>query len=263
MRKYPKEFLKYDIDEFHSTIVDFVRKFFDDRGFDKAVLGMSGGADSTLGAYLAVEALGNDNVTGLMMPYKTSNPESLEHGELVARELKIDAITIDITPMIDAYFVRFPEADRTRRGNKMARERMSILYDNAKRKGALVMGTSNKTEIMLGYGTIFGDMASAVNPIGAIYKTEVWRMGELIGIPGPIIDKAPSADLWKGQTDEDELDIDYFTADRILYYLIEKKMEVSEIEALDIPIEKITMITGKIESSEFKRHMPIIPELPR
>jgi NAD+ synthase len=263
MREYPKGFLKYDIDKFHSPIVDFIRKFLDDRGFDKAVIGMSGGADSTLGAYLAVEALGSDNVTGLMMPYKTSNPKSLEHAEFAARELKIDAVTIDITPMIDAYFVRFPEADKTRRGNKMARERMSILYDHAKRKGALVMGTSNRTEIMLGYGTIFGDMASAINPIGAIYKTEVWRMGELVGVPDPIIEKAPSADLWKGQTDEGELGIDYFTADRILYYLVEKKMEVSKIEALGISRDKITKIMGRIESSEFKRHMPVIPEVPR
>ncbi len=263
MREYPKEFLEYDIGKFHSTIVDFIRKFFDERGFTKAVLGMSGGADSTLGTYLAVEALGNDNVTGLMMPYKTSSPESLEHGELAAKKLKIDAITIDITPMIDAYFVRFPDADRTRRGNKMARERMSILYDHAKRKGALVMGTSNKTEIMLGYGTIFGDMASAINPIGAIYKTEVWMMGELVGVPHPIIEKAPSADLWKGQTDEDELEIDYFTADRILYYLVEKKAKIDEIEALDIPKDKITKIIERIESSEFKRHMPVIPKIPR
>ena len=116
--------------------------------------------------------------------------------------LKIETITVDITPMIDAYFVRFPEADRTRRGNKMARERMSILYDHARRMSALVMGTSNKTEIMLGYGTIFGDMASAINPIGAIYKTEVWMMEELVDVPRPIIDKATSADLWKGQTDD-------------------------------------------------------------
>ena len=263
MREYPKEFLSYNINKFHLIIVDFIREFFDKRGFTKAVIGMSGGADSTLGTYLAVEALGNRNVTGLMMPYKTSNPKSLEDGELVAKELKIDTITVDITPMIDAYFVRFPEADRTRRGNKMARERMSILYDHARRMGALVMGTSNKTEIMLGYGTIFGDMASAINSIGAIYKTEVWMMEELVDVPRPIIDKAPSADLWKGQTDEEELGIDYFTADRILYYLVEKKAKIDDIEALDISKVKITKIVGRIESSEFKRHMPIIPEIPR
>lgn len=263
MREYPKEFSRYDIEKFHSILVDFIRKFFNESGFFKVVLGMSGGADSTLGTYLAVEALGNRNVTGLMMPYKTSNPKSLEHGELVAKELKIDTITIDITPMIDAYFVRFPEADRTRRGNKMARERMSILYDHAKRLGALVMGTSNKTEIMLGYGTIFGDLASAINPIGAIYKTEVWIMGELVGIPRPIIKKAPSADLWKGQTDEDELGIDYFTADRILYYLVEKNAKIDEIEASGIPKDKITKIVERIESSKFKRHIPVIPKIPR
>lgn len=224
---------------------------------------MSGGVDSTLGAFLAVEALGPENVTGIFMPYKSSSPESLKHASLAADKLEIDTMTIEITPMVDAYLVRFPEADHVRRGNKMARERMSILYDLAHRDGALVLGTSNKTERMLGYGTIFGDTASAFNPIGDIYKSEVWMMGELIGVPDVIIEKEPTADLWKGQTDEEELGIDYFTADRILFHLIEKRSSRKAIEELGIQAETIRAVESLMCSSEFKRKLPEVPALTR
>jgi NAD+ synthase len=224
---------------------------------------MSGGVDSTLGAFLAVEALGHENVTGVFMPYKSSSPESLEHASLAAEKLDIETVTIEITPMVDAYFVRFPEADNVRRGNKMARERMSILYDLSHRDGALVLGTSNKTERMLGYGTIFGDMASALNPIGDIYKSEVWMMGELVGVPDQIVEKEPTADLWKGQTDEEDLGIDYLTADRVLFNLIEKKSSAEEIERLGIPSETIRAVENLISRFEFKREHPEIPALKR
>ncbi|MBN1572548.1 MAG: NAD+ synthase [Deltaproteobacteria bacterium] len=234
-----------------------------EKGFKKVVLGMSGGVDSTLGAFLAAEALGPENVTGILMPYKSSSPASLEHAGLSADKLGIETMIIDITPMVDAYFVRFPDADHVRRGNKMARERMSILYDQAQRGGSLVLGTSNKTETMLGYSTIHGDSASAFNPLGAIYKTEVWMMANLMGVPKVIVEKAPTADLWEGQTDEGELGIDYLTADRILYHLIELKSAENEIEALGIPKAKISAIKNLIEKSEFKRKMPDVPVLQR
>jgi NAD+ synthase len=263
MREYPAEFSKEAVVKFHPFLVDFIKRIMQNKGFSKIVLGMSGGADSTLGAYLATEALGKDNIFGFLMPYKTSQPDSVEHAEKAAKNLGIEYQKIDITPMIDAYFVRFPGADDLRRGNKMARERMSILYDQAKAKGALVIGTSNKTEYMLGYGTIFGDMASAFNPLGAIYKTEVWMLGELVGVPDFIIDKKPTADLWEGQTDEGDMGIDYYTADRILYYLIEEKREKSEIEKLGIPKKQIEKVISMISASEFKRKLPDVPVLTR
>ena len=263
MREYPKEFTIDSVKKFHVALVDFIRETMEKKGFEKVVLGLSGGADSTLGAFLAVEALGPENVTGIRMPYKSSSPESLEHAALAADKLKIDTMTIEITPMVDAYFVRFPDANQVRRGNKMARERMSILYDQAHKSNALVLGTSNKTEVMLGYGTIFGDAASAFNPLGAIYKTEVWMMGELLGIPEVIVEKEPSADLWKGQTDEDELGIDYLTADRILYNMIENGSADKDIEALGIPAEKIVAVHELIDASGFKRRLPDVPVVER
>lgn len=263
MREYADEFSTLDIKDIRKTIVDFIRETMSRKGFTKVVLGMSGGVDSTLGAYLATEALGPRNVFGIMMPYKSSNPESLEHAELAAEALGIETMVIEITPMVDAYLVRFPDADRVRRGNKMARERMSILYDQAKMRGALVMGTSNKTEYMLGYGTIHGDSASDFNPLGCIYKTEVWMLGELVGVPDPIIEKEPSADLWAGQTDEQELEIDYLTADRIIFHLIEKKEDPTSIIDLGIPSDKIKRVIDIISASEFKRHLPVVPLLIR
>jgi NAD+ synthase len=263
VRKYPNEFSKDSVKKFRVALVDFIRETMNEKGFEKVVFGMSGGADSTLGAYLAVEALGADNVTGIRMPYKSSSPESLEHAALAADKLNIDTMTIEITPMVDAYFVRFPDANQVRRGNKMARERMSILYDQAYKSNALVLGTSNKTEVMLGYGTIFGDAASAFNPLGAIYKTEVWMMEELMAVPEVIIAKEPSADLWVGQTDEEELGIDYLTADTILYHLIENEKTDKDIEALNISAEKIEMVKRLIDSSGFKRRLPDVPMLER
>jgi len=263
MRLHAPEFSPEYVKKARAFLVRYIKTVMNEKGFSKIVIGLSGGMDSSLGAYLAVEALGKENVLGILMPYKKSNPESLECGKLVCEELDIKNIIIDITPMIDAYFQSFPDASLLRKGNKMARERMSILFDQSNIHGSLVMGTSNKSEYLLGYGTIHGDLASAFNPLGAIYKTEVWMMGELIGVPKNIIDKEPSADLWVGQTDEDELGIDYPTADRILYYLIDKKADVETILSLGVPNNVARKIMRLIEKSEFKRHLPDIPTLSR
>ena len=158
-------------------------------GSTRVVVGLSGGVDSALSAMLAAEALGPQNVLAVLMPYKSSNPDSQVHAEMVARASGIESMLADITPQIDAYFERFPDADARRRGNKMARERMTILYDHSARWSGLVLGTSNKTELLLGYGTLHGDMASAINPLGDLYKTQVWALAEAIGVPEVIVRK--------------------------------------------------------------------------
>ena len=175
-------------------------------GMERVVIGLSGGVDSALSACLAAKALGPSNVLAIRMPYKASSKESLEHADLVIAATGIESLTVDISAQVDAYFEKFSDADNMRRGNKMARERMTILYDHSARWQALVLGTSNKTELLLGYGTLYGDMASAVNPLGDLYKTQVWALAEFVGVPEPIVNKSPSADLWAGQTERVSLD---------------------------------------------------------
>ena len=166
-----------------TVLVKFLADEVGKTGCEKVVVGLSGGVDSALSAALAARALGPENVLGILMPYKLSSKESLSDAAALAAETGIDTITVEISEQIDAYFERFPEADVLRRGNKMARERMTILYDHSAARGALVLGTSNKTELLLGYGTLHGDMASAVNPIGDLYKTQVWDLSRALGVP--------------------------------------------------------------------------------
>ena len=203
------------------VLVGFIREEVKKVGLTRVVFGLSGGIDSALVACLAAEALGPENVDACIMPYRTSNPESEAHARLVAERLAINHRVIEITPMVDAYFNLFPDADAMRRGNKMARERMTILYDLSATQGALVLGTSNKTELLLGYGTLYGDMASALNPIGDIYKTQVWQLAEEMDVPRVVIEKKPSADLWAGQTDEQELGFTYREVDELLYRMVD------------------------------------------
>ncbi len=221
------------------------------------VLGISGGVDSAVAVYICTRALGPDRVRGLLMPYKTSSPDSLEHGKLVVSELSINSETIDITPMIDAYFGARPDVDKIRLGNKMARERMSILFDFSKKLNALVVGTGNKTEFLLGYFTIFGDGGYSINPIGDLYKTEVWELAKYLGVPDVIINKEPSADLWAGQTDEGELGVTYEEADRILWQLMEEEIPVSEV-VKNFDYQLVARIAGLMEHTAFKRRMPRI-----
>lgn len=231
-------------------------------GVERVVVGLSGGVDSALSAFLAARALGPENVLALKMPYKTSSTESLEHADLVIAATGIHALTVDISPQIDAYFARFPEADNMRRGNKMARERMTILYDHSARWQALVLGTSNKTELLLGYGTLYGDMASAVNPLGDLYKTQVWALAEFVGVPRPIVDKQPSADLWTGQTDEAELGFSYREVDELLYLMVDRRCSREELGALrDWPAGFIDQISRRIMNSQYKRRLPVIAKV--
>jgi NAD+ synthase len=242
-------------------LVGFIRNEVRKVGVERVVLGLSGGVDSSLAAFLAAEALGPKNVLGIRMPYKASSAESLEHAELVSAATGIETETIEITPQIDGYFEKFPRADARRRGNKMARERMTILYDHSASWRALVLGTSNKTELLLGYGTLHGDMASALNPLGDLYKTQVWALSEEVGVPTPVVQKQPSADLWQGQTDEHELGFEYREVDRLLYLMIDERWEDEDLTAAGFAAEFVAKVRGMVQRSQFKRRLPVIAKV--
>ncbi len=243
------------------VLVSFIRNEVKKIGMERVVVGLSGGVDSSLSALLAAEALEPSNVLAVLMPYKSSSPESRAHAELVVQKSRINSVVVDITPQIDAYFERAPEADQKRRGNKMARERMTILYDHSARWNALVIGTSNKTELLLGYGTLYGDMASAINPLGDLYKTQVWALAEYVGVPEVIIRKRPSADLWEGQTDEEELGFSYPEVDGLLYLMVDERYSRAELLVSGFSERFVDEITRRIMSSQFKRRLPVIAKV--
>ena len=255
--------LDLNLKEVHNELVEFLRESFKKAGFSKAVLGLSGGIDSALVAYLLRDALGKENVLAIMMPYKSSNPDSLNHAKLVIEDLGINSKTIEITDMIDAYFKNEKEASSLRMGNKMARERMSILFDYSSKENALVVGTSNKTEIYLGYSTQFGDSACALNPIGDLYKTNIWDLSRYLKIPNELIEKKPSADLWEGQTDEQEMGLTYKEADQVLYRMLEENKTVKEILAEGFSKDLVDNILKRMNRSEYKRRMPLIAKIKR
>jgi NAD+ synthase len=245
-----------------TILVGFLENEVRKAGFERVVVGLSGGVDSSLAAYLAAEALGPQNVWAIQMPYRTSSPESAAHGRLVVEALGIQHCTVDISSMIDAYFGAFPDADQVRRGNKMARERMTILYDHSARLGALVLGTSNKTELLLGYGTQYGDMASAINPLGDLYKSQVWQLARHVKVPDVIIQKQPSADLWAGQTDEAELGFTYEEVDRLLYLLVDERYEVADlIGEAGLDERFVRAVYRRVQMSQYKRRLPVIAKI--
>jgi NAD+ synthase len=255
--------LALDYKKVHEFLVTFIRDEVYKAGFEKGVLGLSGGVDSSLCAHLASEALGNGNIYGINLPYRESNIDGIQHARQIANQLKIHFLSIEITPMIDCYFESFPDVDPIRRGNKMARERMSILYDQSARFNALVLGSSNKTELLLGYGTIYGDTACAINPLGDLYKTQVWDLAREVGLPEEIIEKVPTADLWQGQTDEGELGFHYSEVDRLLNLLIDNKLSRGELIEEGFRADFIDKVEMRIQSSEHKRRMPIIAKISR
>jgi NAD+ synthase len=252
---------RLNTDLLQQVLTGFIRDEVHKVGREHVVLGLSGGVDSALVAFLAARALGPEQVTAVIMPYRTSNPESAADAELVVRATGIRCRTVDITPQIDAYFAEFPDASPLRRGNKMARERMTILYDLSTVLNALVLGTSNKTELFLGYGTIHGDLASAINPIGDLYKTQVWALARAAGVPERIVTKHPSADLWAGQTDEAELGFTYADVDELLHFLIERRYHHDELAALGFDAKFVARVEELVARSQYKRRMPLIAKV--
>ncbi len=243
------------------VLCSFIREELSKFGFKRAVIGLSGGLDSAVCASLAARALGPKNVLGLIMPYGKMSAEDVEDARAVARRLGIRTRVVDIAPMVDAYFRRFPTKDKVRKGNKMARERMSVLYDFSAREGALILGTSNKTELLLGYGTIHGDMACGINPMGDLYKTQVREVAAYLGVPERIRQKTPSAGLWPGQTDEGDIGMTYGEIDAILFELVDRRKSVAEAVKSGLPAKSVRKIASLIEKSEFKRKMPPIAKL--
>ncbi len=253
--------LAIDPEEVSEKLVDFIRQKFSEAGYKRAVLGLSGGIDSSTSASLAQRALGAENVWGINMPYRTSSPDSANDARLVARELGINFMTIELTEMVDAYFKHFPDADELRRGNRMARERMCILYDQSAALQALVLGSGNKTELLLGYCTLHGDMASALNPLGDLYKTQVRSLARFLGVPERIIQKAPTADLWPGQTDEGELGFTYEEVDKLLYFMIEKRCTTAELKEIGFADDFIQQVTDRVRKHAHKRCLPPVPKI--
>lgn len=271
--------LNINTDLAHKMIAQFIRAEITRVGFTRGVIGLSGGIDSSLVAFLAVEALGAENVLGVLMPYRTSNPQSRADAELVARQLGIATRVIEITPMVEPYLAQFIAAPSTpasassasaqgdsaqaarRRGNVMARARMIVLYDQSEDFRGLVIGTSNKTEALLGYTTQFGDNAAAIQPITDLYKCQVRQLARAVGMPDAIIGKAPSADLWQGQTDEGELGFTYDEADAILFQLVDERRRADDVIALGFDARVVKRIGELMQRNQFKRVTPPIAKI--
>ena len=243
------------------VISEFIRSQLRQAGFDRAVLGLSGGIDSALVAYLVAEAIGAERLLCVLLPYRTSSPASQADAEAVVAGLGTASELVDISPMVDGYFAADPDASPLRRGNFMARQRMAVLYDRSVPWGGLVVGTGNKTESLIGYTTLFGDSACAFNPIGDLYKTQVRQLAADIGVPDAILRKAPSADLWPGQTDEIEGGFSYPVLDRLLFWRIDKRRSTEEMVALGFDAAAIERVDRMVAGAEFKRQVPPIAKL--
>ena len=239
----------------------FIRCEIQRTGFTRAVVGLSGGVDSTVTTFLAARALGSDNVLAVTMPYTTSSRETRDDSQVVIKQLGVPTINAPISGQVDSYFDQFPDASQLRKANMCARQRMTILYDQSAAFRGLVLGTSNKSELLLGYGTQFGDMASAINPIGDLYKTQLYPLGRFLGVPESILQKAPTGDLWVGQTDEGELGFRYAEADALLYLLVDRRWSAAELIAAGFDRQFVGMLLEKVRLNHYKRRLPIIAKL--
>jgi len=242
-------------------LTGFIRDSIKKAGMTRAVIGLSGGIDSAVSAYLSARALGRENVLALRMPYTTSSPESLRDAGAVIEDLSLPQLTVSISEMADPLIERFPEMSNLRKGNIMARLRMIALYDQSMAWGGLVMGTSNKTEFLLGYSTIYGDSGVALHPIADLYKCQVRQMARHLGVPDGIVSKPPSADLWVGQTDEDELGFTYDEADQVLFLLVDERYTVDEVAAEGFDRDFVLKIWERVKANHYKRTMPNIAKL--
>jgi NAD+ synthetase len=237
--------------------VSFLREEFDRRGFEKAVVGVSGGVDSAVTAFLCAKALGPENVIGIRMPYRTSSPDSLAHAQLVIDELGIESRTVDISAAVDGYLTNEPDADPARRGNVMARERMIVLFDLSARYKALPVGTGNKTERLLGYFTWHADDSPPINPLGDLFKTQVWQLARFLGVPEVIVGKPASADLIEGQTDEGDFGINYAEADRILNWLVSGYSPTAMV-ANGFDPAQVELVRKRLAGTHWKRKLPTV-----
>jgi len=253
--------LTIDAKRTRKTLTDFIHSQITGAGFRRAVIGLSGGIDSAVSCFLAAEALRPKNVLAVRMPYATSSPDSLEDAQRVIEATGVQSITIPITEIVEPLFARFPEMSAVRRGNVMARARMIVLYDQSEAFGGLVVGTGNKTEILLGYSTIYGDSACACNPIGDLYKTQVRQLADEIGVPPQIIAKPPSADLWAGQTDEDELGFTYAEVDQLLYLWVDRHYSLQDLVAAGFSETFVQQVIKQVRRNQFKRRLPPIAKL--
>ena len=238
-------------------LVSFLREEFERRGFDKAVVGVSGGVDSAVTTFLSAEALGPKNVIAVRMPYRTSNPDSLAHGQLVIEAVGVESRTIDISPAVDGYLANEADADPARRGNVMARERMIVLFDQSAKYRALPVGTGNKTERLLGYFTWHADDSPPINPLGDLFKTQVWQLAEFLGVPEVIIGKPASADLIEGQTDEGDFGISYAEADKILNWLV-SGYSPTALAARGFDPNKVEIVRKRLAGTHWKRKLPTV-----
>lgn len=253
--------LTINTDLAREILTGFIKTEVTRTGLSRAVIGLSGGIDSALSCILAVEALGKENVLAVRMPYKASSKESLEHAQLLIDQLGIPSKTIEITDMVEPLFKLDSEMSNMRKGNIMARERMIVLYDQSEVFKGLVIGTSNKTEILLGYSTLYGDSASAMNPIGDLYKTQIRQLSRAMNIPAPIVDKAPSADLWLGQTDEKELGFTYEDVDKLLYLLIDQRYSPQEVIEAGFEEKFVHSVMNRVRRYQYKRMQPPIAKV--
>jgi len=253
--------LSINTDLVRKLLTRFIQTEITRTGLTRGVLGLSGGIDSAIVAYLAAEALDAENLLAVRMPYKTSSQDSLDHAQLVIDDLKIPALTIPITEMADGLIEKFPEMSNMRKGNIMARCRMITLYDQSEAFKGLVIGTGNKTEILLGYSTLFGDSAHALNPIGDMYKAQIRQLSKAVGVPQSIIDKAPSADLWAGQTDEQELGFTYEEADQLLFLLVDQRYSPEECVEAGFDPKFVETVVKRIRRNHFKRVMPPVAKI--
>jgi NAD+ synthase len=256
-----QEELSIDVDYVRKRIVYFIRKEMEKAGFEKAVIGLSGGLDSSTVFLLAVEALGGENIIALSLPYKTSDPKNVEDAKELASSAGAKWELIDITPQIDAYFQSHPTDNIVQKGNKMARERMSILYDISYFHKALVLGTGNKTEWLLGYTTRWGDSACDLAPILDLYKTQVRQLARAIGVPEKIVRKVPTAELWPGQTDEGELGFTYEEVDRLLFNLVDRGLSRRQLIDKGFAPEFIDRVVERVNRMAFKRELPPYPRI--
>lgn len=257
-----RELLALDLATVRRVLVAWLRGEVRRTGRAGVVVGLSGGVDSSLAAALAAEAFGPGGVRAMFLPYRLSSGESRTDAAAVAAHLGLDMEVRDISAMVDGYLAGLEtEASRLRAGNFMARSRMAILYDVSARDGGLVLGTSNKSEILLGYTTLWGDAAYAVNPLGDLYKTQVRALARHLGLPARVLEKAPSADLWAGQTDEGELGFTYEEADRVLHLVVDDRCRPSDLVEAGIPSELVERVLSRVRSTQFKRRQPLWPKI--